>query len=71
MDALTCLMEDYFNPRPREGGDRSATVRAVEYCDFNPRPREGGDIEHGHHAPAVQNFNPRPREGGDHRILWQ
>ena len=32
-----------FNPRPREGGDRTNFTMEDKYIHFNPRPREGGD----------------------------
>ena len=34
----------FFNPRLREGGDKSATEHLGEEVIFNPRLREGGDI---------------------------
>ena len=33
----------YFNPHPREGGDRFRAVDSTPIFDFNPHPREGGD----------------------------
>ena len=33
----------YFNPRPREEGDRGRKVSAFYLRNFNPRPREEGD----------------------------
>ena len=56
---------EYFNPRPREGGDIAFAVQKASIPYFNPRPREGGDIEEHHSKPAGFDFNPRPREGGD------
>ena len=34
-----------FNPRPREGGDRTIFDRTGQGTCFNPRPREGGDVQ--------------------------
>ena len=34
---------DYFNPRPREEGDKHPLVNQTFPLDFNPRPREEGD----------------------------
>ena len=33
----------YFNPRPREEGDRNRRYRRQCHAYFNPRPREEGD----------------------------
>mgnify|MGYP007033695788 CR=1 FL=1 len=35
----------YFNPRPREEGDKCYPDSDVHRLDFNPRPREEGDIQ--------------------------
>ena len=32
-----------FNPRPREGSDRSTQHKPFDRLYFNPRPREGSD----------------------------
>ena len=59
------LSSFYFNPRPREGGDR----KPDDFCsygeNFNPRPREGGDYSTTANTLSPTDFNPRPREGGD------
>ena len=34
----------YFNPRPREEGDRRYYFTAIDREHFNPRPREEGDM---------------------------
>ena len=34
----------YFNPRPREEGDRYAALAELPHINFNPRPREEGDV---------------------------
>ena len=36
-------MEVYFNPRPREEGDKTTTTTYQKTYNFNPRPREEGD----------------------------
>ena len=36
-------MRSYFNPRPREEGDKSASTSCLTASNFNPRPREEGD----------------------------
>ena len=33
----------YFNPRPREEGDKSSHTSLCDGGNFNPRPREEGD----------------------------
>ena len=61
----------YFNPRPREEGDKLAQVinLAVDY--FNPRPREEGDAGLTNDKRKFWYFNPRPREEGDFSTLIQ
>ena len=34
----------YFNPRPREEGDKNSSKIMKSPFDFNPRPREEGDV---------------------------
>ena len=55
----------YFNPRPREEGDRLRLRcrRMARY--FNPRPREEGDRCQAFLFATACHFNPRPREEGD------
>ena len=55
----------YFNPRPREEGDRTpANVISTKFY-FNPRPREEGDVSFPFVVVVLSDFNPRPREEGD------
>ena len=37
-------LDDNFNPRPREEGDRKKGFRLCSEGYFNPRPREEGDF---------------------------
>ena len=55
----------YFNPRPREEGDKKETQSGANLRNFNPRPREEGDVINVSGKPLPFNFNPRPREEGD------
>ena len=34
---------EYFNPRSREGSDKTSHIRGNTNCHFNPRSREGSD----------------------------
>ena len=58
----------YFNPRPREEGDKTRPERAFTTTHFNPRPREEGDKMTTGERLFYENFNPRPREEGDYKI---
>ena len=55
----------YFNPRPREEGDRGNLSLICLIFYFNPRPREEGDIIPRKYLRGIFYFNPRPREEGD------
>ena len=55
----------YFNPRPREEGDRRCMKLSTVAQHFNPRPREEGDLTLPILHDVVHDFNPRPREEGD------
>ena len=55
----------YFNPRPREEGDRVDLQAYCDLYDFNPRPREEGDVIGSLPLLSTRDFNPRPREEGD------
>ena len=61
----------YFNPRPREEGDRTRIASACQGGYFNPRPREEGDEAHKSERLERSYFNPRPREEGDAVGVWQ
>ena len=54
----------YFNPRPREEGDKCGRRSFRLEVYFNPRPREEGDSTATTSSPMLRNFNPRPREEG-------
>ena len=56
----------YFNPRPREEGDRHLIISDCADRDFNPRPREEGDLFIFKGVFRLADFNPRPREEGDY-----
>ena len=55
----------HFNPRSREGSDRSQTCLPRSPCNFNPRSCEGSDEELLSLLYLVPDFNPRSREGSD------
>ena len=55
----------YFNPRPREEGDRLEGFGSRPSGHFNPRPREEGDAVAHTGTVSDVDFNPRPREEGD------
>ena len=57
----------YFNPRPREGGDRVLNSSYDPSYSFQSTPPRGGRRHLGQAAGTVKYFNPRPREGGDDR----
>ena len=59
----------YFNPRPREEGDKYFLSGYLCPDNFNPRPREEGDRWASSFDADLPNFNPRPREEGDQRSL--
>ena len=40
---LSSHISNYFNPRPREEGDKGPQYISIGFGDFNPRPREEGD----------------------------
>ena len=54
-----------FNPRSREGSDRSPARLRPIYSYFNPRSREGSDNAQVDFFCGKQDFNPRSREGSD------
>ena len=60
----------YFNPRPREEGDRNALLSCPVRDDFNPRPREEGDRGAFFINGDENDFNPRPREEGDDTVRY-
>ncbi len=43
-DKFAKTLVDNFNPRSREGSDKSETDKRKEECYFNPRSREGSDL---------------------------
>ena len=55
----------YFNPRPRDEGDRRQFLQRRKTRYFNPRPREEGDNRRTLQKSFKIYFNPRPREEGD------
>ena len=55
----------YFNPRSREGSDRSTTNPNRSGTNFNPRSREGSDAIRAPGYESRPDFNPRSREGSD------
>ena len=68
---LTCCSSNGFNPRLREGGDKSQRGFMMLRNGFNPRLREGGDMTIGQAARSATGFNPRLREGGDQKTMWR
>ena len=56
-----------FNPRTREGCDKSITLSAHLGIGFNPRTREGCDALRDLDTTKNGSFNPRTREGCDRR----
>ena len=54
-----------FNPRSREGSDRTGATAVPILADFNPRSREGSDNILWFHVDIPPYFNPRSREGSD------
>ena len=61
----TCVY--HFNPRSREGSDRSVRSPRRRRDYFNPRSREGSDLSSRSHERPRCYFNPRSREGSDSR----
>ncbi len=59
------IVSKYFNPRTREGCDKSLQMLLWSRENFNPRTREGCDRETWHLLRQLQHFNPRTREGCD------
>ena len=59
------MPERYFNPRPREEGDRRLHCVLHRPKNFNPRPRKEGDLIQRTRKATVVDFNPRPRKEGD------
>ena len=55
----------YFNPRPREEGDKCGRRSFRLEVYFNPRPREEGDRFYSLDIFNFKHFNPRPRKEGD------
>ncbi len=55
----------HFNPRSREGSDRSSGAPSHTVSYFNPRSREGSDISGRRGHIRIRDFNPRSREGSD------
>ena len=62
-----CVIVLYFNPRPREEGDKYTQTLRLSTIYFNPRPREEGDRRSSLQSLRNRHFNPRPREEGDSR----
>ena len=62
-DAGTC-----FNPRPRAGGDRSASLSGSGIRMFQSTPPRGGRLHLCQRQCTSLCFNPRPRAGGDQDI---
>ena len=60
-----------FNPRAREGRDRSALQPMYRAKCFNPRAREGRDSISLPPAAGSGSFNPRAREGRDRSLRRQ
>ena len=54
-----------FNPRTREGCDKTAPGTSLCSTYFNPRTREGCDFRPAGSAGPFRDFNPRTREGCD------
>ena len=54
-----------FNPRARDGRDRSLGVSTLGACSFNPRARDGRDDGSGAGWRPILCFNPRARDGRD------
>ena len=57
-----------FNPRAREGRDKSRQRRCAWKRCFNPRAREGRDQTYPSIIKALPRFNPRAREGRDEAL---
>ena len=54
-----------FDPRPREGGDRSRNQLVKPAGVFRSTPPRGGRPPSPPAARTLRRFDPRPREGGD------
>jgi len=54
-----------FNPRAREGRDRTNRSAPNIITSFNPRAREGRDLTIDGENETITGFNPRAREGRD------
>ena len=65
MSRRACISLVYFNPRPREEGDKENYAFNLSGLYFNPRPREEGDGIKKYTDEQSWHFNPRPREEGD------
>ena len=64
------LAGEYFNSRPRAGGDFAPKVilyLALHY--FNSRPRAGGDRSRQHVASRRTKFQFTPPRGGRHKRI--
>ena len=55
----------YFNPRTREGCDKTKCSKHGKPSNFNPRTREGCDKLYFGFYDTHKHFNPRTREGCD------
>ena len=55
----------HFNPRSREGSDRTVSPSTTTTRYFNPRSREGSDPRSSARSRHCCHFNPRSREGSD------
>ena len=62
---MSLIILSYFNPRPREEGDKGFVIGEPPGNRFNPRPREEGDFVILSRNSVDGDFNPRPREEGD------
>ena len=61
----------YFNPRPREGGDRGNLCVNIKKTAISIHaPARGATITWTTITPFCRHFNPRPREGGDLSAPW-
>ena len=54
-----------FNPRARDGRDRSLSLPWVINESFNPRARDGRDFQFQGAKEVFRCFNPRARDGRD------
>ena len=59
----------YFNPRPREGGDRDRPAPGEAAVYFNPRPPQGGRPSWERQYRAITAISIHaPRKGGDYTV---